>query len=343
MEIEIVSLQDIKPYEKNAKKHPKKQIQQIIESIQEFGNNDPIAIDENNVIIEGHGRYEALKELGFSNVECIRLGHLSEEQKKAYILIHNKLTMNSGFELDILNDELDSIFNIDMESFGFKVDSFDDLDKEFGEERRRTGDAYNLCDFDNSRCAGFYEFPVLDPIDYIPEELLGFNYMLNSDKKDCCLHFFIDDYQFERVWNQPYFYIQKMREYDSCLTPDFSLYMNMPMSMKIWNIYRSKLIGQMCQDAGMKVIPTLQWAEKETLEWCFDGLPQNSTVAVSTIGVKTDKSSTKVWYDGMARAMEVLKPKNILVYGGDIGYDFGKANVKYYSNQVTDRMKASKK
>lgn len=79
MKIESINLSEIIPYENNAKKHPRYQIQQIKESIQSFGNNDPIAIDENNVIIEGHGRYLALKELGFETIPVIRLNHLSDD------------------------------------------------------------------------------------------------------------------------------------------------------------------------------------------------------------------------------------------------------------------------
>ena len=134
MEIIKVKIEDIKPYENNAKLHPQEQIEQIKKSIQEFGNNDPIAIDENNIIIEGHGRYEALKQLDYKEVEVIKLSHLTEEQKKAYILVHNKLTMNTGFDLDILNEELESIENIDMEEFDFaKIDDIN-LD-DFFEER----------------------------------------------------------------------------------------------------------------------------------------------------------------------------------------------------------------
>ena len=80
MYIEKINIENIKPYEKNAKLHPQEQIEQIKKSILEFGNNDPLAIDENNIIIEGHGRYEALKQLGYKELECIRLSHLSEEQ-----------------------------------------------------------------------------------------------------------------------------------------------------------------------------------------------------------------------------------------------------------------------
>lgn len=121
MEIEKIRISEITEYENNAKLHPREQIEQIKKSIQEFGNNDPIAIDENNVIIEGHGRYKALQELGFDEVEVIRLSHMSEERKRAYILVHNKLTMNSGFDVDILKIELDDIFNVDMTDFGFEI------------------------------------------------------------------------------------------------------------------------------------------------------------------------------------------------------------------------------
>ena len=121
LEIIKVDIDTIKEYEKNAKLHPKKQIEQIKKSIEKFGNNDPIAVDENNVIIEGHGRIRALKELGYKEIDVIKLTHLTEEQKKAYILAHNKLTMNSDFDIDLLNEELDNIINIDMADFGFEL------------------------------------------------------------------------------------------------------------------------------------------------------------------------------------------------------------------------------
>lgn len=122
MKIEKISIEEIKAYENKAKLHPPEQIEQIKKSIKEFGNNDPISIDENNVIIEGHERYEALKKLGFNEVEIIRLTHLNEQQKKAYILAHNKLTMNTGFDFDTLNLEIDSIIDLDMSDFGFTLD-----------------------------------------------------------------------------------------------------------------------------------------------------------------------------------------------------------------------------
>ena len=127
LQIELVPITAIRPYEHNAKIHTEEQIQQIKKSILEFGNNDPIAVDANGVIIEGHGRLMALQELGYTEVEIIRLGHLNEEQRKAYTLIHNKLTMNTGFDLDILASELQAIESINMKDYDFDLDIADDL------------------------------------------------------------------------------------------------------------------------------------------------------------------------------------------------------------------------
>jgi DNA modification methylase len=153
MKIELLAIDKIKMYENNAKLHPREQIEQIKKSILEFGNNDPIAVDEHNVIIEGHGRFVALKELGYDEVEIIRLSHLTDEQKRAYILAHNKLTMNSGFDMDILELELEDITNINMEDFGFDFEDIeeaieeveqDEYDEELRETNIKPGDIFQL-------------------------------------------------------------------------------------------------------------------------------------------------------------------------------------------------------
>lgn len=121
MEIEKMRLEDIKPYENNAKEHPREQIEQIKNSIRDFGNNDPIAVDEDGVVIEGHGRLMALKELGYAEADVIVLKGLTEDQKAAYRLAHNNLTMNSGFDLQALEAELKRIEGLDMADYGFDM------------------------------------------------------------------------------------------------------------------------------------------------------------------------------------------------------------------------------
>ena len=121
LKIEYLPIDSLKPYEGNAKEHPQEQIDQIIASIKLCGMNDPIGIwGDDNLIVEGHGRLLALQQMGETEAPTIRLDHMTDEQRRAYTLVHNKTTMNSSFNLEILNSELESI-DIDMEEFGFTM------------------------------------------------------------------------------------------------------------------------------------------------------------------------------------------------------------------------------
>lgn len=287
------------------------------------------------MIIEGNGRYEALKQLGVKKIPCIVLKDMTEEQKKAYILVHNKLNMDTGFDVDILNDELLNIDTIDMNDFGLEI-KFDDIFKE--NERHRTNDTYNLGIIDNENASEFWQMPIIKNDNFIPSKLIGFNYAKTSKEKNVGIHFYLDDYQFERLWNKPEEYVDILKQYECILSPDFSLYMDMPMPMKIWNIYRSRLIGQFYQSQGIKVIPTLSWAEEETFEFCFEGIPKGSIVSISTIGVKKNKEALKIWKTGVDELIKRIEPSTILIYGGKLDYDYGDIEVIYYENQVTERM-----
>ena len=123
LKVEYVPIDSISEYENNAKLHPAEQIEQIKKSIKEFGMNDPIGVWHDE-IVEGHGRLIACRELNFDTVPIIRLDDLDDEQRRAYMLVHNQLTMNSGFDAGLLDIELDNI-NMDMEQFGFEIEDED--------------------------------------------------------------------------------------------------------------------------------------------------------------------------------------------------------------------------
>ncbi len=346
--ISRVDTRKLKPYENNAKVHPDDQIEKLSKSIEEFGFISPVLIDKDFNVIAGHGRLKAAEKLGLEKIPCVYVEGLTEAQRRAYILADNKLAEFSKWDVETVQAELGELEGLDLGEFDLSSLEFPhlpepDLSMYYGDERARTGKAYNLDMAHESELTGsFWEMPVIKNDGFIPDELIGFNYAKTSKKKACGIHFFIDDYQFERVWNDAQKYTEVLKTYECILSPDFSLYMDMPMPMKIWNVFRSRQIGAFYQSKGIKVIPTISWAEPETYCFCFEGIPENSIVAVSTIGVKESKEARDIWVDGMNKMIEVIKPSCILVYGGTIDFDYGDIPVKFYNNAMLDRWRGTK-
>lgn len=151
LKIEYIPVGKIKPYEKNARKHKDFDVDAIVRSIEEFGFDDPIGIwSDKNIIVEGHGRLMAAKKLGMTEVPCIRLDHLTDEQRRAYALAHNKTAENSEWDLELLPLELEEIVDIDMTQFGFDVPEDEpEIDEDEvpdvpDEPQAKLGDIYQL-------------------------------------------------------------------------------------------------------------------------------------------------------------------------------------------------------
>lgn len=120
--IEHIAVTAIMPYEKNPRVHSPAQIQQLCDSIQNFGFTSPVIVDENNVALAGHGRLEAAKKLNMTEVPAIRVTGLTEAQKRAYVIADNKIGLNSGWNQDLLTIELADLVN---EEFSLEVTGFD--------------------------------------------------------------------------------------------------------------------------------------------------------------------------------------------------------------------------
>ena len=344
MEIESIRIEDIKPYENNPRLNDSA-VEGVKESIKQFGFKIPMVIDKDNVIVCGHTRYKASKQLGLKEIPCIRADDLTDEQIKAFRIADNKVSEVAEWDIDKLSIELEDI-SLDMSSFGIDLDALspvdiqEDDDGYYGDERERTNKEYNLdlIDYDNLT-DDFWQMPIIKNNNYIPDDLIGFNYAKSCKERNCGVHFYVDDYQFERVWNCPERYVELLWEYDCVLSPDFSLYLDMPMPMKIWNVYRSRQIGAFFQSRGIKVIPTISWAEPETFEFCFQGIPKGSIVSVSTIGVKEKKTALDIWNAGMREMIKRIEPCAIVVYGGKLDFDYGDIKVVYFENKVTENWK----
>lgn len=162
-----------------------------------------------------------------------------------------------------------------------------------------------------------YGIPQIAPVDIpLPEEWLAFNFVGSCrDPKGKGVHFFVDDYQFVRCWNQPDRYLPILQRFDMVCSPDFSTYTDMPMAMQIYNHYRKHWLGAYWQAFGIPVIPTISWSTKESFAWCFDGEPANSVVAISSVGTQNSKERKRLFLEGYEAMIERLQPKSILFYG----------------------------
>lgn len=324
-------IRDIKPYGRNARDNSKS-IPAIAESIERFGFRGQIKLRSHDdpTIVAGHHRVEACKLLGWDEIPEENIcwcDDLTDDEIKALRLADNRTGEGGKWNRAMLREEVRSLHDIDMSKFNF---DFKSKQKSYGAERRRTDDAYNLSIVNASHCDA-NGMPTLEPCDFVPSGLLPFNYAKTATEHDKALHFFIDDYQFERLWNRPAQYLELLQRFEAVLTPDFSLYMDMPLPLQRYNEYRRRALGNYWQRNGIEVIPTLSWSDERSYGFCFDGLPKCATYATSTVGVRGDATAMDIWMAGMSAAIEALEPKRLLLYGGAVDFDFGDIEVIEYA------------
>ena len=177
---------------------------------------------------------------------------------------------------------------------------------------------YQNCEKAMFNGQGKYDLPMIRPIDIDVSgaPMIGFNYaMTEKHPEDKICHFFLDDYQFDRVWNDADRYISVLQRFKAVISPDFSLYKDFPKAIQIYNAYRRQWCGAYWQDYGINVIPTVRWSSDENYDWYFDGIPKNSIVCISTVGGFKEKAVQQVWMEGYHRAIDALQPSHILFYG----------------------------
>ncbi|GHV97882.1 hypothetical protein lacNasYZ03_11580 [Lactobacillus nasalidis] len=308
-------ISDVKPYPNNPRKN-QSAIKAVANSIQEFGWKQPIVVDKNGVVIVGHTRLAAAKHLGLTRVPVVVADNLTKEQVKAYRLADNKTNEAADWDLDKLETELADITDIDMSDFGFDIPT-DDIEDDLEDE----DDGFEA-PFQNAQKAlfdgvGEYGIPEIKGVDFIePVDWISFN-MLNSYKEPGAfgVHHFIDDYQFEREWTQIDRQITRLQRATYVTSPDFSLYVDFPKAMQIWNHYRKHWIGAYMEMQGISVIPTIAWSDESSFEWCFDGEPTHKPVAVSTVGVMQSKETKESFLAGYNAMIDRLQPTQILYYG----------------------------
>ena len=145
---------------------------------------------------------------------------------------------------------------------------------------------------------------------------IGFNYAkTEKNPEDKIVHFYLDDYQFLRVLYNPDMYLSVLQRFKAVLSPDFSTYSDFPKAVQIFNHYRKQWLGAYWQYYGIDVIPTIGWSTPDSYEFCFDGIPRDSLICISTVGIYANKEWRYSFLDGYHKALDVLTPKKIIFYG----------------------------
>lgn len=193
----------------------------------------------------------------------------------------------------------------------------------------------------NKSCifAGEYDMPVLQSFnDEPPERLIPFNVAKSTTDYDSCVHFFIDDYQFERIWMQPYRYLSMLRQFRAVIAPDFSQYADTPQALRIWQNYRAKYLAAWWQQEGVSVIPNVTWSTPDSFTYCFDGIPTHSVIAINCQGIRSSALSMYLWRTGYQEAIRRLRPRLIIRYGDHMPGEIEDISI-YYPNIYIKRLK----
>ena len=182
------------------------------------------------------------------------------------------------------------------------------------EALKRNGHNLELGSFELS---GEYGIPVLRPVQLDAHlTWIRFNHALREPQRERYgVHFFIDDYLFQRAWHDPPRYALFLRSFPAVMTPDFSMFADYPRAVQIYNHWRKHQLGAYWQQTGMTVIPSIGWVGRDSYSWCFDGEPVGGTVAVSSVGTQKSKEGRRLFLDGYNEMMARLMPSKIIFFG----------------------------
>lgn len=162
---------------------------------------------------------------------------------------------------------------------------------------------------------GTLEIPVIQPTAQLPNRLISFSKAMRAEDYDQWVHFYEDDSGFERVWNRPNQYLSKLKKFNGVITPDFSLYRDMPLVMQQWNTFRGKALGHWWQTQGMVVLPNVRTADERSFLFSCFGVPHNAPICIGTHGCLRIRKERELFKAGLSYVINELKPTYIVFYG----------------------------
>ena len=204
------------------------------------------------------------------------------------------------------------------------------------DRKDRTARMYNLHLITEADCDD-HGMPILDPVDIDLEGISLVSFKTKQPAEKAGAHYFLEDYAFDNTWRHPERYAEALKRFAFTLTPDFSCFLEMPSPMQRWNVYRSRALGRIWQDAGLTVVPTVTWGLEDTYLFAFDGIPEASTLAFSSVGLMRGKEGKAIFRDGAEAACEYLEPRKIICYGTPCEFDSNGAAVVWVKSEMQER------
>lgn len=342
LRIEQLPVASLKGYSRNTRTHSDEQLMKLMASIREFGFVNPVLVDASGTLIAGHGRTEAARRLGMKTVPCIRIEHMTDAQRRAYIIADNKIASEAGWDTELLKLELGELAAEGFDTFatGFDMKGLDEALADIGKDQDGKPPptapvaVKQLADMADFPEVGAFDFPVLRPdmIFDVPDRLTTWNgptttkgpapyfYNYGSDATHgldftkTLLGFYVDDYRFERFWESTAPSVQGVLDkgYMGAVAPNFSTYNNWSKAIRVYSMYRSRWVGRYMQEAGIRIVPDIQ-CDPRDIELVCDGLAGIKTIALQDHQRHTEDHKVKrgaiIDY-----VMEQLKPHTVLVY-----------------------------
>ena len=184
----------------------------------------------------------------------------------------------------------------------------------------------------DAKFKGKYDFPVLKVTKQVPLDLISFSKCERANDAHW-LHFYLDDYKFVFQIRYPPDCRDAFRRAAGVITPDFSLFSDMPLAMQIDAVFKGRVFGYWLQKIGVSVIPNVRWCDKRSLSFAFDGIPKGGTVAVGTHGCVKDPRVRSLFLEGFDKMIERIRPKTVVVYGPEL------KELKQFAEQANVRIK----
>lgn len=176
-------------------------------------------------------------------------------------------------------------------------------------------DVFHAFMVESATYEGDLEIPCIAPEEQTPKKMVSFTKAIRGADPEAWIHFYEDDASFERLWNRPNKYLPLLQKHKGVISPDFSLYRDMPLVMQCWNVYRSHAVAVWLQRNGVPTIANVRWGDKRSFDICCTGVPHNAAIAVGSHGCIKLIRERQFFSDGLSHIVQTLNPRTIVVYG----------------------------